>query len=141
MMTSSPGWHVANAELKHECFAPLLTTTCVARYVRPLSAANFSAIACRNSGMPELGVYLVNPACNAEMVAALICSGVSKSGSPAPQPQTSIPSAFMALALLSIERVSEGVSWAARSEISMVVSLFKMGAQTIGGDRSFQSEV
>src|SRR5437016_2533411 len=37
-----------------------------------------------------------------------------------------MPSAFMALALLSIERVSEGVSWAARSEISMVVSLFKM---------------
>src|SRR5438477_7962159 len=143
MMTSSPGWHVANTELKHECFAPLLTMICVARYVRPLSAANFSAIAWRNSGMPELGVYLVNPFCNAEIAAALMCSGVSKSGSPAPKPQTSMPSDFMALALLSIERVSEGVSWAARAEISMsMLSVCKIqGAHTIGGDRSFQSKV
>jgi hypothetical protein len=98
-------------------------------------------MAWRSSGMPALGVYLVKPASNASIAAFLMCSGVSKSGSPAPKPHTSMPSAFMALALLSIERVSEGVSWAARSEISMVVSLFKMGAQTIGGDRSFQSEV
>src|SRR5215813_8177206 len=80
--------------------------------------------------MPALGVYLVKPASNASIVAFLICSGVSKSGSPAPKPQTSIPSAFMALALLSIDRVSEGLSSAARSEISigvkLVVGLFKM---------------
>src|SRR5213596_2917933 len=83
-------------------------------------------MAWRSSGMPALGVYLVKPASNASIAAFLMCSGVSKSGSPAPKPHTSMPSAFMALALLSIERVSEGVSWAARSEISMVVSLFKM---------------
>src|SRR5437868_12134643 len=74
--------------------------------------------------MPELGVYLVKPACKASMAACLICSGVSKSGSPAPKPQTSSPSAFIAFALLSIERVSEGVSCAARAEISMSVALF-----------------
>src|SRR6266542_2727235 len=80
--------------------------------------------------MPALGVYFVNPASNASIAAFFMCSGVSKSGSPAPKPQTSMPSAFMALALLSIERVSEGLSWAARSEISigigLVVGWFKM---------------
>src|SRR5947207_13533233 len=95
--------------------------------------------------MPALGVYFVKPASNASMAAFFICSGVSKSGSPAPKPQTSMPSAFMALALLSIESVSEGVSWAARSEISMaigqVVRLFKMGAQASAGGRCFQYEV
>src|SRR5437773_8784570 len=71
--------------------------------------------------MPALGVYFVNPASSALIAAFLMCSGVSKSGSPAPKPQTSMPSAFIALALLSIESVSEGVSWAARSEISMSI--------------------
>ena len=61
---------------------------------------------------------MVKPACSAAMAASLMCSGVSKSGSPAPKRHTSSPSAFIALALLSIERVSEGVKWAARSEIS-----------------------
>src|SRR5262249_17306368 len=90
---------------------------------RSLSAANFSAIAWRSSGMPALGVYLVKPASNASIAAFFMCSGVSKSGSPAPKPQTSMPSAFMALALLSIERVSEGLSWAASLEISIEVGL------------------
>src|SRR6266567_2258986 len=72
--------------------------------------ANLSAIACRSSGMPALGVYFVKPASNASIAALLMCSGVSKSGSPAPKPQTSMPSAFIAFALLSIERVNDGVS-------------------------------
>ena len=80
------------------------------RYPRPLSAANFSEIAWRNSGKPELGVYFVKPPSSAAIAAALMCSGVSKSGSPAPKPQMSMPSLFIAFALLSIERVSEGVS-------------------------------
>ena len=67
----------------------------------------------------------------AAIAACLICSGVSKSGSPAPKPQTSMPSAFIALALLSIERVSEGDNWAARAEISMAIEVwfrvFKIG--------------
>src|SRR4051812_21939065 len=78
-------------------------------YSSLLSAKNFSAIAWRNSGIPELGVYFVKPASSEAIAADLICSGVSKSGSPAPKPQTSMPSAFIALALLSIERVSDGV--------------------------------
>src|SRR5437879_5658811 len=89
-------------------------------------------MAARNSGIPALGVYLVKPAWSASIAAALMCSGVSKSGSPAPKPHTSIPSAFIAFALLSIESVSEGVSWAARSEISMSI-LFDLiqGAATL----------
>src|SRR5882762_6307326 len=82
--------------------------------------------------MPELGVYFVKPASSAAIAAALMCSGVSKSGSPAPKPQTSIPSAFIAFALLSIESVSEGVSRAARSEISMSILLVLVqGAATL----------
>src|SRR5215472_17248185 len=60
------------------------------------------------------------------IAACLMCSGVSKSGSPAPKPQTSIPSAFIAFALLSIESVSDGVSCAARSEISMSILSVKI---------------
>jgi hypothetical protein len=45
-----------------------------------------------------------------------MCSGVSKSGSPAPNPHTSIPSDFIALALLSIERVRDGVKVEALDE-------------------------
>src|ERR1700735_1406803 len=82
----------------------------------PLSSRNLSAIAWRSSGMPELGVYLVNPASREAMAAALMCSGVSKSGSAAPKPQTSIPSDLIALALLSIDRVSEGVKLEALEE-------------------------
>src|SRR5436309_12994407 len=89
-------------------------------------------MAARNSGIPALGVYFVKPACNASIAAALMCSGVSKSGSPAPKPHTSMPSAFIAFALLSIESVSEGVSWAARSEISMsILFVLTQGAATL----------
>src|SRR5436190_20389096 len=102
-------------------------------------------MAARNSGIPALGVYLVKPAWSASIAAALMCSGVSKSGSPAPNPHTSIPSAFIAFALLSIESVRDGVNWAAREEMSMAVeiglSVSKMGAQAMGERRNFQSKV
>src|ERR1700722_3089632 len=97
----------------------------LALYSILLSARNFSAMACRSSGMPELGVYFVKPPSRAAWAAALMCSGVSKSGSPAPKPQTSMPSAFMALAFLSMERDSEGVSEVAREESS--IGLFVVG--------------
>src|SRR6266704_3135290 len=58
--------------------------------------------------MPLLGVYLVNPSFNAWIAASLMCCGVSKSGSPAPKPTTSSPSAFICLALASIAKVSDG---------------------------------
>src|ERR1700758_3384889 len=77
-------------------------------------------MAWRNSGVPLLGVYLVNPVSMAAWAAALMCSGVSKSGSPAPKPQTSMPSAFMALAFESMLRVSEGVRIVARLANSIV---------------------
>src|SRR2546430_17647999 len=80
-------------------------------------------MACRNSGSPALGVYFVNPASSAAIAACLMCSGVSKPGSPAPKPHTSMPSAFIALALLSIERVREGDDWQARAEVSMAVGV------------------
>jgi len=44
-------------------------------------------------------VYLVCPLSSAALAASLINAGVSKSGSPAPKPTTSIPAFFMALAL------------------------------------------
>src|SRR5438270_12663092 len=67
--------------------------------------------------MPLAAVYLVNPSFNALMQASLMCCGVSKSGSPTPKPTTSIPSAFICLALESMARVSDDESDAARCEI------------------------
>src|SRR5688572_13347682 len=78
-------------------------------------------MAWRNSGMPLLGVYLVNPSLMALMQASLMCCGVSKSGSPAPKPTTSWPSAFICLAFESMASVSEGASAAARLEIRYVI--------------------
>src|SRR2546427_1750828 len=67
--------------------------------------------------MPLLGVYLVNPSFSGLIAASLMCCGVSKSGSPAPKPTTSWPSAFICLALASMAKVSDGESEAARGEI------------------------
>src|SRR5882724_3328251 len=72
-------------------------------------------MAARNSGMPEEGVYFVKPSASACAAASLICCGVSKSGSPAPKPQTSTPSALSFFALASMASVSEGVRVVARS--------------------------
>src|ERR1700756_294994 len=98
-----------------------------------LSIRNLSAIAWRSSGMPELGVYLVKPASRDAIAAALMCSGVSKSGSPAPKPQTSIPSDFIAFALLSMESVRDGVKLEALEE-----SCIKDCFRTTWASRSFQ---
>src|ERR1700677_2242647 len=121
MITSSPTSQVARMALRQECFAPLLTMIWLGLYSSLLSFRNFSEIAWRSSIMPELGVYLVKPVSIPAIAAALMCSGVSKSGSPAPNPQTSSPSAFMALALLCMERGSDGVSDVARGESSMML--------------------
>src|SRR5687767_14832456 len=58
--------------------------------------------------MPGVGAYFVLPALSAAMHASLMCSGVSKSGSPAAKPQTSSPCACRALALASTASVGEG---------------------------------
>ena len=59
--------------------------------------------------VPEAGVYLVKPASIAAIAACFICTGVSKSGSPAPKPTTSMPSAFSFFALESIASVADGL--------------------------------
>src|ERR1039457_2592493 len=71
-------------------------------------------MAVRNSGIPEDGVYLVKPAASACAAASLIYCGVSKSGSPAPKPQTSTPSALSFFAFASMARVNDGVRVVAR---------------------------
>src|SRR5438132_530064 len=52
-------------------------------------------MAWRSSGMPTTGVYFVSPRRMASMAAVLMCSGVSKSGSPTESEITSRPLAFM----------------------------------------------
>src|SRR4051794_3081657 len=58
--------------------------------------------------MPGVGAYLVLPPLSAAMHASLMCSGVSKSGSPAAKPQTSSPAACRAFARASSASVGEG---------------------------------
>src|SRR5688500_12595526 len=48
-------------------------------------------MACRSSTMPADGVYFVKLPSSAAWAAALTCSGVGKSGSPAPRSTTSTP--------------------------------------------------
>src|SRR5688572_15382068 len=66
--------------------------------------------------MPGVGAYFVLPAFSAAMHASLMCSGVSKSGSPAAKPQTSSPAAWRALALPSTASVGEGETLRAQRE-------------------------
>src|SRR6516162_6505280 len=88
--------------------------------------------------MPELGVYFVKPASSDAIAAALVCSGVSKSGSPAPKLQTSIPSDFIALALLSIERVRDGVKLVALEESCIKDSFQDYMALPVFSTKDFQ---
>ena len=83
-------------------------------------------IAFLSSSMPPTAVYLVNPSLIALIASSLIFSGVSKSGSPAPNPTTSTPSAFSAFAFAVIASVADGFSLSARaaSFIRVVTSYF-----------------
>src|ERR1700722_13421708 len=62
-------------------------------------------MAARSSGKQGVGVYLVCPLSRASFAASLINTGVSKSGSPAPNPTTSIPAFFIAPGLALTARV------------------------------------
>src|SRR6185295_14305739 len=73
-------------------------------------------MAWRSGSMPGVAAYFVLPALSAAMHASLMCSGVSKSGSPAAKPQTSSPAAWRALALPSTARVGEGETLRAQVE-------------------------
>src|SRR3954447_4991676 len=55
--------------------------------------------------MHGVGVYFVCPLSSAALAASLMNVGVSKSGSPAPKPTTSIPAFFIALALALTAKV------------------------------------
>src|SRR5882672_12230856 len=66
--------------------------------------------------MPGVGAYFVLPARGAAIHASLMCSGVSKSGSPAAKPQTSSPAAWRALARASTASVGEGETLRAQVE-------------------------
>src|SRR3954465_10834054 len=66
--------------------------------------------------IPGVGAYFVLPPLRAAMHASLMCSGVSKSGSPAAKPQTSSPAACRALAFASTARVGEGETLRAQDE-------------------------
>src|SRR5476651_435063 len=66
--------------------------------------------------MPGVATYLVLPARRAAIAPSLMCSGVSKSGSPAAKLQTSSPAAWRALALASTASVGEGATLRAQVE-------------------------
>ena len=66
-------------------------------------------IASFNAVVPSTAVYLVSPSLIALMAACLILSGVSKSGSPAPRPITSLPAAFNSLAFWVTAIVGDGL--------------------------------
>src|ERR1041385_2131885 len=65
-------------------------------------------MAWRSGSIPGVGAYFVLPLFSAAMHASLMCSGVSKSGSPAAKPHTSSPAACRALAFASTARVGDG---------------------------------
>ncbi|OQC72454.1 MAG: hypothetical protein BWX45_00909 [Deltaproteobacteria bacterium ADurb.Bin002] len=111
-MTSSPSSKSACARLYSVCLAPQETTTCDRLYSRRLSVFSLAMIASLSSSVPPTGVYFVKPASMARMAACLMWSGVSKSGSPAPKPMTSLPCARRALALAVMARVSDGFTFA-----------------------------
>ena len=84
-------------------------------YVRPFSRLNFSEIAFLSAGVPSTAVYLVSPASIARLAASLMFCGVSKSGSPALKPITSLPAAFSSFALSDMAMVGDGLMRCMRS--------------------------
>ena len=78
------------------------------RYSRPLSRRNFRLMASLRAGSPVTMEYLVSPARMLSTAFALACSGVSRSGSPAPRLSTSLPSALRRLYLESMATVWDG---------------------------------
>ena len=89
----------------------------VADRTKVLTPSLTLAIDAKAKQMKAAGVYFVKPSASALAQASLMCCGVSKSGSPAPKPTTSMPSAFICLALESLANVSDGAREAARREI------------------------
>ena len=98
------------------CLAPTVTTTCSGPHSMRLWVRIRSAMAVRRSGDPGVGAYLVCPAASDSEAAVLTNPGVSKSGSPAPNPITSRPAARRAFALAVTASVAEPRSDRTRAE-------------------------
>src|SRR3954452_6167825 len=95
-------------------------------------------MACFNSGKHGVGVYLVSPLSSAALAASLMNAGVSKSGSPAPNPTTSTPAFFSAAALaLTASVIDSDTSFirSARGNMS-VVSAKRVNEQRYGDERA-----
>src|SRR6201984_265406 len=94
-------------------------------------------IASFSSSIPSTLVYRVKPERIASRPACAMCSGVSKSGSPAPRPITSLPSALSRAARAVTARVGEGLTrWTRRASAGEKVTefpavRFKSGAVAI----------
>ncbi len=73
------------------------------------SLNNFLHIASFNSKVPDVGVYFVNPLFIDSIAAVFMWSGVSKSGSPALNPITSIPSDRSCFTLAVMDNVADGL--------------------------------
>src|SRR3989454_3352121 len=113
--TSSAGLSIATARLNSVCLAPHETRTSAGSYARPLSRLNLAHTAARSSGTPPTSVYFVWPCRNPWIAASLIRSGVSKSGSPAPNEITSMPCRLSSFAFACTASVDEGASVFRRS--------------------------
>ena len=111
MTTSSSEPKTDWNKLYNVCFAPVETIIFSRWYWRLLSLLNLLIMASFSSGVPSTCVYLVWPLLMASMAAFLICSGVSKSGSPALKLITSIPLALNSIALAEIVNVADGLTF------------------------------
>ena len=74
-----------------------------------MSFFSFEIIASFNAGIPSTGVYFVLPSFIATMAAFLICSGVSKSGSPAVRVIIGAPFALSSRAFMLIAMVADNL--------------------------------
>src|SRR5579863_5243239 len=98
-------------------------------------------IAFFSAGVPATAVYLVSPRSMAALAAALILSGVSKSGSPAPSPMTFRPCALRSAAFWVTAMVGDGLisdRRAARNDIGASFRLDFEGAEGTALHKSLQ---
>ena len=109
-----------------ECLPPHETSISSREYSRPLSFLNLPIMASLSSLMPPTAVYFVWPSLMALMPASFMLSGVSKSGSPAPKPITSLPSAFIALAFAVMASVTDSSNPASLSESFIILLLLEI---------------
>src|SRR2546426_11258733 len=142
--TSSLGLSIATARLNSVCLAPHETRTSAGSYARPLSRLNLAHTAARSSGTPPTSVYLVWPCRITWIAASLIRSGVSKSGSPAPNVITSTPRRRSSRAFACTASVDEGASvfrrsastgWLLRRQTAGLLGRVLLGQSLLGNRR------